>query len=179
MFCDTVKTERLLLRQPLIGDADRIVALLNNWNVVSMLARAEYPYGRADAEAFLARAARRTNAADDVVYAITIGTDFAGIVSISPLSRGPNLGYWLGEPYWGRGYMTEAVGAIIAEFFRQPGNQALVSGVFRGNDASLAVQHKFGFEVTGESSVMCVARGEMVEHVDTRLARQKYKELKS
>ena len=113
-------------------------------------------------------------AGGDALYATTIDDGLVGVISVTPQPDGSNLGYWLGEPFWGRGLMTEAVRAVVAEFFRQPDNQMLVSGVFRGNNASLAIQRNLGFEVTGESSVMCVARAAMVEHIDTRLTRQCY-----
>ena len=93
------------------------------------------------------------------MYAITIDGIFVGIINVTPLQSVPNLGYWLGEPYWGQGLMTEAVGAMAHAFFGQAENQLLTSGIFRGNEASLAVQKKFGFETTGESSMECAARG--------------------
>jgi RimJ/RimL family protein N-acetyltransferase len=177
MMSAALKTDRLILRKPCNGDAGRIVELINNWNVASWLAKAPYPYSLSDAEDFLARVETHETTVCDAVYAITSDQMLIGVISVSPQSLGPNLGYWLGEPYWSQGLVTEAAGAVIAEFFRQPDNSALVSGIFRGNDASLAIQRKFGFEVTEEKLVKCVARGEMAEHVCTILTRQRFKEL--
>ena len=179
MFDDVLKTTRLGLRPPVEGDVERLVELLNNWNVASKLAKAPYPYARADAEGFLTRAKQRQPTIDDAVYAIAMDGDLLGVISVAPQVRGPNLGYWLGEPYCGQGLMTEAVGAVVTEFFRQPENQVLASGIFSGNDPSLTVQKKFGFEVVGESLVRSVSRGEEVRNVDTRLTRQRYEEFTS
>ena len=179
MFADTLKTQRLVLRSPTEDDVERIVELLNNWDVVKNLALAPYPYRRAHAEEFLVRSKMRKKTADAAVYAITFDDGLLGIISVAPQSRGPNLGYWLGEPYWGQGIMTEAVGAVVAAFFGPIANQLLTSGIFLGNDASLAVQRKLGFDIVGESSAMCVARGAEVRHVDTALSRERYEELQS
>lgn len=179
MFADTLKTQRLVLRSPTEDDVERIVELANNWNVVKYLATVPYPYARSDAEEFLTRTKQREKTADDAVYAVTMDDAFLGVINVTPQRLIPNLGYWLGEPYWGQGLMTEAVGVMVSAFFRQVENQLLTSGVFRGNDASLVVQQKFGFEITGETSMKCAARGEEMPSVETELTRQRYEELQS
>ncbi len=178
MFADSLTTQRLVLRPPSDDDAGAIVELLNNWNVVRFLATAPYPYASGDAERFLERTKGRERTADDAVYAITIDGIFLGIISVTPLQSVPNLGYWLGEPYWRQGLMTEAVGAMVQAFFGQAENKLLTSGIFRGNEASLAVQKKFGFVTTGESLKKCAARGARMPSIETELTRQRYEELK-
>ncbi|MFT5508428.1 MAG: RimJ/RimL family protein N-acetyltransferase [Hyphomicrobiaceae bacterium] len=179
MFSDLLKTQRLVLRLPAKCDVESIADLMNNWNVVSRIALAPYPYELSDAEEFVERVSQRQRTADDAVYAITKDTSFLGVISVAPQRRGPNIGYWLGEPYWGQGLMTEAVGAVVHEFFMQPVNQSLISGFFRGNQASWSIQRKFGFEVTGESTIMCVARNAEIANVETELSRQRFEEVKS
>ena len=61
----------------------------------------------------------------------------------------PELGYWLGEPYWGKAYMSEAVKAVIAQAFTVAGHERLVSGCRLQNLASRRVLEKAGFEHTG------------------------------
>ena len=178
MFADRITTQRLVLRPPSDDDAQAIVELLNNWNVVKYLATAPYPYTSGDAERFLERTRRRERTADDAVYAITIDDTFLGIISVTPLQDMPNLGYWLGEPYWGQGLMSEAVAAMVQAFFAKAENQILTSGIFRGNEASLAVQKKVGFVTTGESLKKCAARGARMPSIETELTRQRYEELK-
>ncbi|MGI9479649.1 MAG: GNAT family N-acetyltransferase [Hyphomicrobiaceae bacterium] len=179
MFDEFLTTKRLVLRPPVEEDASRLVELLDNWNVVKTLAQVPYPYKPEHAEEFLVLCKRRKNADDRIDYCMTMDGELLGFVGIAPRSSGPNLGYWLGEPFWRRGIATEAVGAVAAAFFRWSERPALMSGIFLGNDASLAVQRKFGFEVVGESIVMCVARGIEVRHVDTVLTRKRHEELQS
>lgn len=178
MFAKILKTPRLVLRPPADRDAGPLARLLNNWNVVKDLSKAPYPYTLGDAEAFLDRI-RQNETSLGQVFAIAMEDEFCGVISIAPERRGDNLGYWLGEPYWGRGIMTEAGSAVVAEYFRQPQNEVLCSGIVRGNGASLAVQRKLGFEVVGESRIACVARGTEMPGIDTELTRHKYEELQA
>lgn len=55
------------------------------------------------------------------------------------------LGYWLGKPFWGRGYMPEAAAALIDRGFEELGMKAIWCGYFDGNEKSKRVQEKLGF----------------------------------
>lgn len=55
------------------------------------------------------------------------------------------LGYWLGKPFWGRGYVPEAAGALIRRAFEELGMAAIWCGYYEGNAKSRRVQEKLGF----------------------------------
>lgn len=55
------------------------------------------------------------------------------------------LGYWLGKPFWGRGYMPEAAGELLRYGFEELGMSAVWCGYYDGNDKSRRVQEKVGF----------------------------------
>ena len=55
------------------------------------------------------------------------------------------LGYWLGEPFWGRGYMPEAAHALIKRGFEDLGMTTIWCGYYDGNEKSKRVQEKLGF----------------------------------
>ena len=55
------------------------------------------------------------------------------------------LGYWLGKPFWGRGYMPEAALALIRRAFDDLGMTAVWCGYYEGNLKSKRVQEKLGF----------------------------------
>ena len=61
----------------------------------------------------------------------------------------PEIGYWLGVPFWGKGYATEAARALIDHAFGDLGYEVLVSGARVSNPASRRVLEKCGFEWTG------------------------------
>lgn len=168
-------TGQLKLRPLVTEDAPRISALMNNWNVARMLAMPPFPYALADAQRYLANVAARAGDERIHEWAITCdGTFIGGIGYGTEDDLAPQIGYWLGEAYWSNGYMTEALRAVVGHFFASQPDSALHSGVFADNPASLHLQRKLGFEVVGGAARYCVARGEDVEHFDTRLTRQAY-----
>ena len=72
----------------------------------------------------------------------------AGIVYFHLPWRGQKsveLGYWLGKPFWGRGYMPEAAREMIRHGFEDLGMNTIWCGYFEGNQKSKRVQEKIGF----------------------------------
>lgn len=61
----------------------------------------------------------------------------------------PTVGYWIGKPYWNKGYCTEALRMVI-EHARRQGIPSLISGHYTDNPASGRVMEKCGFVPTGE-----------------------------
>lgn len=171
-------TPRLVLRAPEARDAGAIARFLNDFAVSGNLARVPYPYHLEDAEAWL-RTRRPAMPPEQTNFAILHEGDYAGQVGFSPGSKGPVIGYWLGQPFWGRGFMTEAVTACLDWFFATTRVDTVQSGVFHFNAASLAIQARLGFTEIGRSSVLCLARGAEVEHIDTQLTRARYSERRS
>lgn len=55
------------------------------------------------------------------------------------------LGYWLGKPFWGKGYMPEAAREIIRHAFEELGMTTIWCGYYEGNYKSKRVQEKLGF----------------------------------
>lgn len=55
------------------------------------------------------------------------------------------LGYWLGKPFWGKGYVPEAASALISRGFRELGMSKIWCGYYNGNTNSKRVQEKLGF----------------------------------
>ncbi len=172
----SIITRRLVLRQPRPTDAARIALFLNNFAVAGNLARVPYPYHLSDAEAWLATW-RPDRPAEETGFAIDLpGEGHVGHVGYH-LDRGrPVIGYWLGQPFWSRGFMTEAVRATLDWYFRTTNAADVASGVFHFNRASLAIQKKLGFVETGTSTLTCLARGEQVRHIDTQLTRTRWTE---
>ena len=167
-----IETPRLILRLPVMDDAPRIAEILNNFAVAGNLARVPYPYFEDDARAWL-RTRRPGLPPEETNFAIDLGDHGPiGMVGFHLKHRQPVLGYYLGQPYWGRGLMTEATAAAIDWFFATTAAPAIVSGVFAFNKASLAVQKKLGFVETGRSLLHCLARNEELRHIDTELTRQ-------
>jgi RimJ/RimL family protein N-acetyltransferase len=143
-----LKTKRLVLRAPRIDDAEAVAALLDDRRISENLARVPFPYGRADAEAFIAKV---NQPGGEIAFLITEPDDtIVGACGIHKCDEvHPEIGYWLGVPYWGQGYATEAVRALIDHAFGDLGHQALQAGARVSNPASRRVLEKCGFQWTG------------------------------
>jgi RimJ/RimL family protein N-acetyltransferase len=143
-----LETERLKLRAPRLEDAGQVAMLANDRRIAENTARIPHPYALADAQTFLAAANR---SADETTLLITLPQDQVIGICALELREGPapELGYWLGVPYWGRGYATEAVRALIDHAFAELGHDALQAGARVTNPASRRVLEKCGFQWTG------------------------------
>jgi len=142
-----LETKRLALRMPRLEDAKSMVALANDRRIAENTARIPHPYKLADAESFISGANRSAAAA---VFLITLrGGAVIGACGITVLDEQAELGYWLGVPYWGKGYATEALHAVIDYAFTDLGHEALNAGARVTNPASRRVLEKCGFQWTG------------------------------
>lgn len=146
-------TERLVLRPPHEEDIEPLAHLANNLNVARMVSRLPHPYPRERAANFVVQAA--SGAVGQFVYVITLAEtgEFIGCTTLHDhkYGSGYEIGYWLGEPYWGKGYATEATTALIDLSFRNlPLEQIYISAQTR-NSGSRRVIEKCGFKHTGSA----------------------------
>ncbi|MGB3501812.1 MAG: GNAT family N-acetyltransferase [Mesorhizobium sp.] len=156
-------TKRLTLRPPTALDADEIAEGLSNWNVARMLGTVPHPYFAADAEDWIDGPASRPGS---LVYTIH-REKLIGVVSLDGGGAQPRLGYWLGDRWHGHGYMTEAAQAVIDQALRTRIISGITSSVFADNPASLRVQEKLGFKVSGTTQIFSRARNTMVNALTT------------
>ena len=160
----TLATERLILRPLTIADAAPMAALLNDFDIARMVSRIPHPYALGDAHAYLAHL-QNVDASREQVFALQSDTSgLMGVVGLDPRDdSATELGYWLGKPFWGQGYMTEAVRAVLKWVGGEWGRRFLVSRHFADNPASGRVLTKAGFLYTGEVRQSCsLARREPV-----------------
>ena len=151
---DLVKTERLTLRQTELRDAPAFSTLVSDFDIARMTGSIAYPYPLLSAEFKIMslHAAKRRGLAHP--YAVTLNgqDELIGIADL--FKRDPTdlweIGYWVGRPYWGRGYMTEACTALLGEADLALGPDDRVAGVFTDNPGSARVLEKLGFEKSGE-----------------------------
>lgn len=142
----TLRTERLVLVTPTLAHAPAIAANANNANVHKWMSRLPYPYTLGDAEFFVNEI---VPSAAEACFAIHAQDTFIGIVGLHFADgQVPELGYWLGEPYWGQGYASEAARAVVAAA-QAAGAYALRSRARVDNAGSRNVLKKAGFVETG------------------------------
>lgn len=160
------RTPRLLLRPGWREDAPALAQSIGDYAVVSRLARAPWPYGLAEAEAFLT--ADNGPLPHFLIFARTHGAPrLIGGVGLDACEGGAELGYWIARPYWGLGFATEAARAVVDIADRSLRLPKLYAGHFADNHASARVLAKLGFEPTGAVSTRsCLARGSVENCID-------------
>jgi [ribosomal protein S5]-alanine N-acetyltransferase len=135
------------LRPWLPADADALVKYANNPNVARHLRdRFPHPYTLRDAKAFIHSCA---TVRPHVSLAIVVGREAAGGIGISAGSDierfSAEIGYWLGEPYWGRGIAVEALQLMSAYAFETCRLLRLFALPFADNRRSTRVLEKAGY----------------------------------
>lgn len=145
------RTERLLLRPSWPEDAGELHQAIADEGIVRNLARAPWPYTAEDA----VRSATQEHDAHFPSFLMMLRTNGAprliGACGIGNLDGEPELGYWIGRPYWGLGFATEASRAVI-EIAKTIGHKKLVASHFTDNPASGKVLRKLGFQSTGKTA---------------------------
>src|SRR5262245_39437999 len=178
-----IRTERLLLRPLRTSDAEPLFGLFADWEVIRSLSMPPWPYALEDAHSFIRE--HRNQDQGRTAFAITLADALIGGVDVrmnpagpSQRGAGPNLGYWLGRPYWGRGYMTEAARGFLVGVFEADLGDVVYSGAFADNAPSLHVQEKLGFERDGETMQYSRPRDGEFPHVNTVLSRASFENLR-
>ena len=138
---------KCLVRSWLDSDRESLVRFANNRNVWRNLKdRFPHPYTEAAADAWLAH--HRTSP-ERTGWAIEVDSQAVGGIGVIPredvYAKSAHIGYWLGEPYWGRGIMTNAVRAIADYALTKLGFERLDAAVYEWNPASMRVLEKCGF----------------------------------
>ncbi|MDP1738616.1 MAG: GNAT family N-acetyltransferase [Caulobacter sp.] len=146
-----IETRRLTLRAPHPQDAPRLAQLCNDPEIARMTATMPSPYALEDAQAFIDRCA----AADPRHHApMVIDLDDEGLVGgLGFHSKGPGpveVGYWIGAPFRGRGYASEALIGAMTWAARGWRRRVVAAGHFSDNPASGVVLCRAGFLYTGE-----------------------------
>jgi [ribosomal protein S5]-alanine N-acetyltransferase len=166
------------LRQLAIGDAPRVQLLAGELSVAETTALIPHPYPDGAAEAWIATLAGNWSAGREYTYAVEADSALVGVVTLRPVAgEQENLGYWIGRPYWGRGYASAAASAVIALAFSCLEVDTVTASHITRNAASARVLEKCGMSLlrTGTrehrsaQEAFCV-RGISREEWEARLA---------
>jgi RimJ/RimL family protein N-acetyltransferase len=152
MTLPALRTERLLLRGFTLADAPRVQELAGAREVASTTLTMPHPYEDGMAEAWIQGHAAAWEARERLSLAVTSQADgLIGVtgLSLKPMHRHAEIGYWIGVPYWNRGFATEAAAAVLAYGFGQLGLHRIVGRHFARNPASGGVLRKLGMRHEG------------------------------
>ena len=158
-----LETRRLWLRWPRAADAAQIASLAGEREVAEMTANIPHPYPPGAAAEFVLKARAANMGGRELVLALapkTRPSELIGVISLH--HRGdepPNLGYWLGKPFWSQGLMSEAAQAFLAMVFSLTDLAEIHGCALQDNAASLRVLGKCGFRPVGSGVERAPARG--------------------
>jgi len=144
-----LETERLVLRPWREGDEPSLVRHANNRKVsINLRDHFPYPYTMEDARAWIARC--RTATPPHQTFAIEHAGEAIGGTGLQPMLDvarfTAEVGYWLGEEHWGRGFATEALRRLTDYAFESLQYERLEALVFATNPVSCKVLEKSGYE---------------------------------
>lgn len=154
-----IETKRLRLRMPSARDIPRIVKFANNSKVTKMTLNMPYPYLEKDAISWINMANEGLEDQNHFIFAICLNSDdaFIGGIGLRVNRRFNNaeLGFWIGEPFWNNGYITEAAKEVLRFGFDEAGLHKIYATHMVENPASGRVMIKNGM----------IKEGELVDHV--------------
>jgi ribosomal-protein-alanine N-acetyltransferase len=149
----TLETARLLLRPFIVTDAPTVQRLAGVFAVADTTLNIPHPYPDGVAEAWIATHPGHFAARTAVIFAMMLREPSAlcGSISLAITEHHlhAELGYWLGQPYWNRGYTTEAAAAVQAYGFTMLGLHRIHARHFTRNPASGRVMQKLGMRREG------------------------------
>jgi RimJ/RimL family protein N-acetyltransferase len=163
-FARELRTKRIVMRPLRVEDSAQMAALITP-RIAQMTGTFCVPYLSLAGEFFILRQPSLERRSLCQNWVMEVEGAFAGVIGcFRPSAQSDwEIGYWLGEPFWGAGLASEAVEAVLAEFRRVFPQGELWARVFTDNPASRRVLEKSGWRVTGTESGHCMERQESVE----------------
>jgi RimJ/RimL family protein N-acetyltransferase len=162
-----LQTERLTLRTYALSDIPALVPLIGAREVAATTLRIPHPYTESDARDFIARTQEGLLNGSELRLGIVVresDTLCGGVgLRIEDDHRRAELGYWIGVPYWGNGYATEAARAVVKYGFGTLGLHRIFASRFANNPASARVLKKIGMRHEGNLRAHVLKWGEFLD----------------
>lgn len=170
-----LKSTRLILKAPILADAPDIAKYLNRKDTANMMASIALPFSLDDAKNIIGLINQQ--AVDKMVNAIyNLQGQFMGVVGIMVQDDIPSIGYWLGNPFWGNGYMTEAAKLSINSYFQTTQYNEIHTTHFLTNPQSQSIIQKLGFTYQGNKMIDIKVRNSSEECRHYILTRQDWQQ---
>lgn len=171
----TLRTERLTLRPFTLDDAPELHRLAGAYEVALNTLMIPHPYPEGAAEEWIGRHAE--DFGQDRIHHFALDADGALVGAMGLVMKGDGLaeiGYWVGVPYWGRGYASEAAAAVVRYGFETCGLQRIFAAHFVRNPASGRVLQKAGMQYEGTLRRHQAKWGELIDIAFYGILREEY-----
>lgn len=164
------------LRNLTAEDAEALARMANNRNIwLNVRDRMPFPYSKADAEQFIHLA---NNANSSHIRAIEVDGSLVGAIGLhhseDVYRSNLELGYWVGEEHWNKGYATQAVRLMCDLAFNELKANRVVASVFEYNEASAHILRKLGFKEEGRMRKHVLKDGKFVDEIHYGLLRTEW-----
>lgn len=151
----TLSTKRLILRPFELTDGEDVRRLAGDRAIADTTLQIPHPYEAGMAEEWILTREPRFEAGEEVVFAVVLRESGELIGAMGLVIEGKfqkaELGYWIGRPYWGNGYCTEAGQAILHYGFQALNLNRIHAYHFKRNPASGRVMQKLGLKHEGSA----------------------------
>jgi ribosomal-protein-alanine N-acetyltransferase len=152
------RTSRLLVRAFALADVPRLVTLAGDYAVAKNTLNIPHPYSEEDARRWVQLTQENYEQQTGYAFALELlsSGEFIGGIGLTVVRRfdRAEVGYWLGQPYWGQGLASEALAAVLRFGFSELGLNKIYATHIAENPASGRVMLKNGM----------VKEGELVQH---------------
>ncbi len=150
----TLETKRLLIRPFSLADAPVVQELAGDEAIAATTLNIPHPYEDGMAEEWIGSHQERFEKGEAVILAITLRDEKSLIgaigLEINQLHERAELGYWIGKPYWNKGYCTEAAKAVVQLGFEEYKMLRIHAAHFSSNKPSGRVMEKIGMQHEGK-----------------------------
>jgi [ribosomal protein S5]-alanine N-acetyltransferase len=167
---------KVILRPWTASDLDNLVRYANNWNIAkNMTDKFPFPYGENNGKAFIEMATK-----DDPIHIFAIDTEGQAIggIGIHPQDdihrKNAELGYWLAEPFWGQGIISNTIKQVIDFAFETYDIDRIFARPFGTNIPSQKVLEKNNFVLEGRFEKVLIKDGELVDEMIYAFRRDKW-----
>lgn len=169
-----IETERLTLRPLSDADIAELVPLIGDRRVAATTLRIPHPFAEKDAREFLSCPAKE----NELRLGIRLSTNgvFIGGIGLHPYPehKRAELGYWIGVPFWGHGYATEAARAVVKYGFEKVQLNRIFAAHFKHNPASGKVLQNAGMKYEGCMRQNILKWGEFIDVEVYSILRQEF-----
>ncbi len=149
----SLETERLVLRPFTLADAPDVHRAVGNWAIADTTLNIPHPYAEGMAEMWIGTHAEAFATGENLTLAITSRASGALLgaigLALKPEHARGEMGYWVAQPFWGRGYCTEAAAAVLRYAFEMLGLNRVHAAHLTRNPASGRVMQKLGMTHEG------------------------------
>ncbi len=147
-----IKSKHFILRPFKKGDEKSLLENINNKKIYRNTLNIPYPYTSKDAKEWIAKNLKeaKKKISTRIKFVIDIGGGVAGSIGlVKTREHKAEIGYWLGEKYWNKGIMTEAVKLVTRFGFKKMKLKRIYAYVYPFNKASMRVLEKTNYKFEG------------------------------